>query len=688
MTVATIADRTFHIPVGTHRRTGSTKLANAMALELLNYGIVPSQRLLDSIATHKKDKARELCNDILKMYTIGDVNPPLFPDWEDRTMFTFGEFVVQIFGYMFQVSGNDLADPAFMTDLKSCVEFDGTQKLKLAKADAVLDRFQTLVNSNVALDKKSQSDLVTLAKEYYEYAPTHIRSAEVRIAVVLGAVQAGVSLHKALSAVNCNATDVLRYSAAVKNFEHVKLPADVQYANLRWDDRLALMGHLDDVDFDDLCESMGNNRRAWSRFFRHFHVFQQKDFRSKFTKVVAAAFVSVGSKFFNLPAGPVAKFVSAHSKFYDITDSGNLAYRTFASRIQTAVDNKDFDALKAEIHNRPGYLFRNIGSLSNVCTKKTQSLFVELVRSLIDKPKTSVLLSLIQIDINADYRIIDSKGNTTVVEADYNPIIGEIQGLAEREIFRRHGFEGQVKVSTKLKNKVVPFLSTNADLDRGTKIPFENTQYLYFLMHWIQKAGRRTDLDHSYVCLDADWNAETIYFGNQANRYITQSGDITDAPAPHGGTEYGRINLHAVPAGIRYIVPIINVYSGDVFSDNEIAYAGFMFSDDTRFSLQRDHIRYDLTQPANSNIPFIIDVINHELLIVDFNNRMRDGLTAHSSIPEIKKIIAALATKKFMTIERFATLLSGDNDDVSLSITRKGKGDDKIAPENLSSLIS
>lgn len=690
MTVAIVSKGDINIPVsGQPRRLGSTLIVNSMALELLNYGIVPEQRLLDRMATHTEARAHALCVDILKMHTIGDLNPPLFAGWESRTKFTFGECVVQIFGYMLQLSGNDLADPSFMANLKDRVEFKDAQTLNLATDYAALERFRTLVNSNVSLDKKSQSDLVTLAKEYHRYAPHRVRSAEARIAVVLGAVQAGEHLGVALPELGCDATDVLRYAAVVANFEGVKLPSDVVYANLGWSYRLALMRHLSSFDFDDLCEAMGNNREAWYRFFRHFHVLQQKEFRTKFTKVVAAAFVSVGSKLYKIPRGPVGTYVLLNSKFYDITDSGNIAYRTFASRVQSAVDNKNLDALKEEISNKPGYLFRNLGSLSNVCTRRTESEFVELVRSMIDKPKTSVLLSIVQIDVNADYRIIDSKGNTTVTEAGYSPVIGEIQGLAEREIFRRHGFEGRVVFEDHLEHKVVPFLSTNADLDRGTKIPFEDANYLYLLMHWVQRSGSRTDLDHSFICIDSEWDTETIFFSNQANDYISQSGDIINAPAPNGATEYGRISLERLPKNLRYIVPIINVYSGDVFSDNDTAYAGFMFSDNPEFSIQRDHVRYDLTQPANSNIPFIIDVVKHELIIVDFNNRLREGRTAHSSIDNIKKIISALSTKKFMTISRFAEMLSGDGDQVSLTITDTPSHDGpEIYPDDLSDIVS
>jgi len=684
MSVSTVTDREIHIPAGHKIRKGSVKLANALLLELLNYGIVPEEALLRRIHTLPKQKAAEVCREILKMYTIGDVNPPLFPNWEQRTNFTFSEFVVQILGYIVQLSGNDLEDPEYMNTLKAQVDFSKLKKLKLACDDRAVERFLTLVNSNVALNKQSQSDLLELAKEYYYKAPTYIRSDEARIAVIMGAVDSGMTLFAALRVYNAKPADVLRYSAARNNFEYVKLPSDVKYESLSWQQRRHIMEFLDRFELDDLCEAMGNNRTAWDRFYRHFHI---KSFN--YNKVVAAVFLSLGSAVDALPKN-IDSFLSSkkHRKCYDVTSGGNLVYRTFASRIQSCVDNKDMDSFEQEIASKPGYLFRNLATLSHVCTKATESRFVEFVRSMIDRPKTDVLLSLVQIGVNSKYRIIDSKGNTTVTEADYHPVIAEIQGLAEREIFRRHGFIGKVDVSDSLKNKVVPFLSTNAELDRGTRIKFDDTHYMYFLMHWVQTAKRRTDLDHSYLCIHTDGSVGTVYFGRQANSYIAQSGDITNAPAPQGATEYGRINLKNIPTNVQYIVPLINVYSGDVFSENEVAYAGFFFSDRPEFHLTQDHVRYDLSQPAESNVPFVIDVINKEVIIVDFNNRQRLGWTAHSSIDEVKKIIEAVKTKKTMTIGRFAEILSGDKDTVSLKITNKGKGDNKIAPQDLVELVS
>lgn len=41
---------------------------------------------------------------------------------------------------------------------------------------------------------------------------------------------------------------------------------------------------------------MGKNHISWVRSMKHCHVFPQADFRTRFTSVVAAAFLSIGSQ--------------------------------------------------------------------------------------------------------------------------------------------------------------------------------------------------------------------------------------------------------------------------------------------------------------------------------------------------------------------------------------------------------
>ena len=681
---------TYYITRNTKFDVKALAIANAMALELLNYAIVVDSDLIKNVSYNNESVAKEFCNQILKDYTVGKLNPPLFSGWENRTRFTFEELVVQIFGYIFQISGNDLEDPDYMTTVLSKIKFSKTITVALASELEAFAKFEELVNVKVSLDKAAQQTLQKAALYFGSSlnGRKRIYSDEARIAVLLG-LKDSIGLLDALSSLKCKPADVLRYSAALVNFGGVKLPSDVFYEKLSWKDRISLLTFLEGFSYDDLMEAMGLNREAWFRFFKHIHMFNQRDFINRFPTVGLSCRVSCGYVATLFPNRYESVFNALVSdNVIEILPSGNTVYRTFASRVTSAITEKNFSKIEKLLKKNSGYLLRNLAQVANGVTKPYEGAFVNLVRENLAHASADVMFSILGIDVNAEYRIIDVKGDTVIQDANYPKVIADIQGDIKREIHRRWGLDGKVIVEDGLENDGVPFLSKNANLVRGTRIPFESKLYLYFFMHWVQNDKVRSDLDHSYISITDEWKSEVIYFGEQANSYITHGGDITNAPAPNGATEYGMVRLDYIPENVRYIAPTINVFTGDVFSELTEAYAGFMFSDDKNFSITRDHVRYDLTNPAIFNIPFLIDVKNRELLIIDYNSRLLRGTTAFAEISDLKKIISATNTRNYISITNLAELLSGDSNKVSLEIRRKANKDNEIAVESLATLFN
>lgn len=660
--------------------------SNFLFVEMANYGYSVSEEILNRISKLKPKAAKKVVNSILKEYTVGELNKPLFDGWENRTEFTFEEVVCQIFGYIFQISGNDLYDESFMNDLKAKVNVKKVKFITLISDEEFKDYFNKLINASGTLDRKTTKKLEDIFEIFGEEIVKlpRIKSAEMRIAALL-AISKSLGLGWALKALKCDPVDALRYAAAVDDFEAFKLPSDVKYANLKWADRVSLFSFLNSFSFEKLCESMGLNRGAWERFFAHTHLFGQKGAVSRFNNLYTAAFVSVGNKL-ELANKKVTKLKEyIKSGLVEVTDGGNLAYRTFASRIQSAIEDKNWPKIKELCNKNRSYILRNLSSVSNSLKKKDEYDFIEFVKNSLDQVSPNVLFSILTIDTKAEYRIIDIKGNTVVEDAKYPEFINKIQDDIRVYINRVYGFDGKVKVEKGLKNNAVPFLSNNSELPRGTKIKLKDEKYLYFFVHWIQNKIR-TDLDHSFQCFNKNWSHETVYFGNQANGYIKQSGDITNAPAPKGATEYGRIDLKKIPDGVKYIVPSINVYSGEKFSETREARAGFFLSKKAEFSLEQDIVQYNLSQPAEFNMPFVLDVKNKEVIVLDYNNRQRVGWVADSYISDVKKVIKALNRKNYMTIGDLADLLSGDSNEQSLLIGNSEESG--VNPEELFSLFS
>lgn len=686
-----ISNGNYFIGSGKAFNKSAMSVANAMQLELLDYGVHVSQNLVDRIANNDTNTSLDFCTNILKDYTVGKLNPPLFPNWEHRTEFSFSERVFQILGYVFQISGNDLEDPSFMKNLTDKIKFNNEQIkfIDLATDLESKTKFLELARSKVGLNREQIRNLANLVRYFYSDVNLNERiyNDEARISVLLE-LEKEFGLMVSLKTLKCSPIDALRYSAALLDIDQVKLASDVLYASLTWKHRISLLQFLDSFSYETLFETTGQNREVWTRFYKHIHLFSQKEFINRFPIIGFVARISMGFKEEVIP-----------SKYYKIldmmleegvvesTESQNLVYRTFASRVKSAIDDRDFNKISKLMETNSSYLLRNLTVVANGVDNTHVVEFVELVKSKLSKATPNVLFSLLGINVNAKYRIIDIKGNSVVEEANYPSFIKDIQNDTRNELKRRYALPGKVEVNLDLKRSVVPFLSRNTELDRGSTLKVDNSKYLYMFVHWIQNQ-KRTDLDLSVVSFDREWNSSVLYFGNQVNSYITHSGDIIDAPAPKGATEYIRINLSKIPAGIKYILPIVNVFTGDVFSDNKEVYAGFLFSDSNKFKLSSEHIRYDLTEPANSNIPFLLDVSANDIMILDFNNRLQFGLTAHSEISNMKKLISAANDKVIVTIEMLADILSGEEDIISLKVKKTALKENEIEPNELSKLFN
>lgn len=672
-------------------RSKSLALANLLVTELANYGVSVNREIHTRISKLKPKKAKAVVSEILSEYTVGKLNRPLFKNWEQREEFTFGEVVVQILGYLFQFSGNDLYDPDYMPRLEANGGYKKCNKqIELVSKDEFQDYVNKFLTASVALDKKTSNKLQYFVKVFGEdFDFPYLKSTEVRIAVLLELAQ-DKPLLECLKALRCRPSDPMRYAAAKVQFDYFKLPHDLKYANLTWQERVAIYTFLNIISFEDLCEEMGINRGAWSKFFMHTHLLSQKGFSKRFPTVSLAAYVSEGNRMQQC----LWDLRERLNKFIDkglvaVTDGGALAYRTFASRFMSAIASKDIVRIKEMVVKNPSYCFRNFQTVLNGVKKKDDAEFISIIREVLPRVDVGILLTLTTIDTSAKYRVIDVKGDTRVEDANYPEFFKDIQGDIARFINKKFGKPGKVEVVPSLKDKVVPFMSRNCELDRGTRYKVED-KYVYLFTHWVQDPYRRTDLDLSVLAINDDGGHEVLAFYRQANDYMKHSGDITDAPAPHGATEYARFDIRKLPKEVEYIVPCINSYSENPFDTNTVARAGFLSSNDSEFSLKRDVVQYNLTQPALFNVPFVYDVKKKEIVVLDYNSRNSGGRIAENWIEDVKKLISAVGTKQDLTIGKFAEMLSGDGKETSLTIcnTKADKHINPVLPEELFSLLS
>ena len=378
------------IPKGDKPRKKSIAVANALAIELHNYGIWIDPEITNRLFCQTPGLAKKFSKQILTAFTIGEVNPPLFKQWEERTVFSFEEQVIQVLGYLFELSGNDLENESYLEHLRSNVDFKKQKALTLATYKEAEEHFLTLVGSSVGQNRKQQKALEQFAEVFS--ATGFIRSDEARIAVLRAK---GIEFAYEM---NCKPADMLRYF--VKDFEQVNLPHDVKYRNMKWSERIEVLRFWSYFTNEDLMEAMGNNRTAWKRFFNHGKFLRQDDFRRRFSEVIACAWVSIGGKksAANVKIKPALK-AFRKSGLVELTDENAYVYRTFASRVQSAIDERDFKKIKKVIGTNYGYLLRNLATVANGVKKKDHEKFRDFVGSAVPTANPSVLFSLLQINV-------------------------------------------------------------------------------------------------------------------------------------------------------------------------------------------------------------------------------------------------------------------------------------------------
>ncbi|MFD0889500.1 hypothetical protein ACFQ08_33610, partial [Streptosporangium algeriense] len=165
------------------------------------------------------------------------------------------------------------------------------------------------------------------------------------------------------------------------------------------------------------------------------------------------------------------------------------------------------------------------------------------------------------------------------------PLAGEVLtrvlAVLDAEIVRRLPDPGELVVDPDALDVALPLSGKAVSpglgmLPRGSLSAVDG-ELLRFFTHWRQ-AGRRTDYDLSALMLDAAYgDPEHVSWTNLANGFARYSGDLTEAPAPHGASEF--IDIRLAEATRPIIIPQVNVYSGEPFDEAAEAFFGYMTRD-------------------------------------------------------------------------------------------------------------
>jgi stress response protein SCP2 len=266
----------------------------------------------------------------------------------------------------------------------------------------------------------------------------------------------------------------------------------------------------------------------------------------------------------------------------------------------------------------PGTLFRSLDRLLRLAPDSGDAVLAA-AESVAGRVSGRVLLSFREHLLNrpaasGHTRIFANRLGRGVTAPDTRApldpdVLERLSAFLDEEIRGRLPSAGHLVVDPDALDVALPLSGKAAGnglgvLPRGSVSPVDG-DLLRFFVHWRQRE-RRTDFDLSALMLDDDYlNPEWLSYTNLTGVAGEHSGDITDAP--EGASEFINLALGRVTA--RFIVPQVNIYSGEGFEKVEESFFGFMLRDEEQrgrpFEARTVRMKSDLRGPGRVALPLV-----------------------------------------------------------------------------------
>ncbi|MFE9438710.1 TerD family protein [Streptomyces sp. NPDC006602] len=291
---------------------------------------------------------------------------------------------------------------------------------------------------------------------------------------------------------------------------------------------------------------------------------------------------------------------------------------SFDSRVEELLGAGDVVAAAALLKSAPGRLFRALDRLLRTAhAEEERAAVVAAVEEAAPSVAGRVVLSVREHLHNRDGETGDRRvyinrlGRAWVASEDRPPLPApereRLIAALDAEMRRRLPAAGHLLVDPEILDVALP-LSGKATaaglgvLPRGSVSPVDG-ELLRFFVYWKQ-SERTTDYDLSALMLDADY--ETVSWLSYTNLSAVDgehSGDIVEAP--QGASEFINLRLGAVRG--TFIVPQVNLFSGEGFEEVEESFFGFMLRDGEQkgrpFEARTVRMKSELRGPGRVALP-------------------------------------------------------------------------------------
>ncbi|WP_326622660.1 hypothetical protein OG863_36840 [Streptomyces decoyicus] len=297
---------------------------------------------------------------------------------------------------------------------------------------------------------------------------------------------------------------------------------------------------------------------------------------------------------------------------------GERQARSFDSRVEELLGMHDITGAVELLRSAPGKLFRALDRLLRMAlTEEERGAVVAAAEQVAPRVSGRVVLSVREHLHNrpeetGERRVfVNRLGRAWVAPDDRPPVLPEgrkrLISALDAEISRRLPAPGRLLIDPDVLDVALPLSGKAAAsglgvLPRGSVSPVDG-ELLRFFVYWKQ-AERTTDYDLSALMLDADYSTLSwLSYTALTEVEGEHSGDITEAPA--GASEFINLRMGAVRG--TFIVPQVNVFSGEGFEDVEESFFGFMLRDAAQqgrpFEPRTVRLKSELRGPGRVALP-------------------------------------------------------------------------------------
>lgn len=412
---------------------------------------------------------------------------------------------------------------------------------------------------------------------------------------------------QSINGVVATTTDVLRVMAALSESD-IELKTKVRFKSLNRKTRRALVSALEEVINISDVKAYAS---LWKRAFHSLHV----------------------GEF----GGKVAEIAARFRNEKNVVTSETV--------VAEAIKSGDVKVAVNKLVNKPSVFARSLDKLLRDSDPKTSAWVIKEFAKVVEKVDSKVLLQVLGHfkgrSLNeAGERVVftaGSKGKALLapsLKALDKSVVEHVVSVIEAELKNKFAEKALLKgkkvfISPEVYSVLIPsqlasITENKKTVARGSRVPLDlipedaEKNVLRMFIHWI---GQDQDLSAFFINEDMTEFSQVAYY-NLRNSYACHSGDVTYAPAPHGGSEFLDVRMdEALADGMRYIAMDVRVYNGPTFLKHERSFAGFMLRNDLKsgeiFEPTTVRGKFDITLDGSTVMPCFFDMKTREMIWLD-----------------------------------------------------------------------